>query len=165
MMRRSAYIASAVSFAILFAPSNVLAQSRDGFAKVQATIFRTIERNGDGAVSEPETRDFGNLAFASPDADDKGYFSLTDFLTFGLGWQAEALSSPSHQAVIRRFKTPVFRVWDRNADGRLTHPEMQGALTFEHVSADADRDGRLAMSEFAGARYFRGLLLIALERT
>ena len=127
-------------------------------------LFRVLDKNGDGLISQEEMRACGNrfnsheieAIFAIGDINNDGEIDLAEFV---------GVMCPSASTVVGRlsknYKTleeikQGFRKLDRNNDGLISKAEMaQAGLNEQEVNAifvlgDSNNDGEIDLEEFIG---------------
>merc|ERR1719309_172658 len=127
-------------------------------------LFRILDKDGDGNISQEEMRACGNrfnaqeieAIFAIGDVDNDGAISLNEFV---------AVMCPSASTVVGRLSKTYgnleqikqgFKKLDKNNDGMISKQEMSGAgLSNQEVDAifklgDTNGDGEIDIDEFIG---------------
>merc|ERR550532_1044860 len=125
-------------------------------------LFRILDINGDGLISQEEMRNCGNrfntveidAIFALGDVNNDGEIDLNEFV---------AVMCPSASTVVARiakdFKTlddakNAFQKMDRNGDGQISKGELQACgFNDQQVNAlfalgDTNGDGEIDLQEF-----------------
>ncbi|MCL6282349.1 hypothetical protein M3P21_02310 [Ruegeria sp. 2012CJ41-6] len=92
-------------------------------SEMEGASLDLIDKDGDGAVSPSEYRDFSNFAFEQMDTNKNGSLSAAELGAAGAG---EHMSST-----------------DANGDGKVTKSEMSDQMTKDFTAADKDGDGHL----------------------
>merc|ERR1712106_1027048 len=127
-------------------------------------LFRILDRDGDGNISEEEMRACGSkfnaqeieAIFAIGDVDNDGAISLNEFIT---------VMCPSASTVVGRMSKTYgnleeikqgFKKLDKDGDGKISKKEMASAgLSGQEVDAifklgDTNGDGEIDIDEFIG---------------
>lgn len=133
MQRRSSFIAFALAGACAF-----------GGAAAQGTrdVFDRIDRNGDGAISAEEFRNYMAATYGRKDADDNRILTWGELHADGRPQPADWVDF-SLDDVMAAIPT-AFAQRDRDGDGKLSREEMAaappGALVERAAEAEAKGD-------------------------
>ncbi len=124
------------------------ASAADGdWKELSGLAFRSIDADGNGAITPSEYSDFGGDVFSSMDHDGSRSLSLGEFYGWGFGMHNAAEDVGQAEA----FKTAmrvVFALWDRDADNQVTADEYRQSLDFDFQRADLDQGGFLSEREY-----------------
>lgn len=100
----------------------------------QKEAFLAFDTNQDGAATANEMVDGLFAIFAASDSDQNGSVSLDEFKTISLGY-AFVAEKTGKLAAYEASRVVIFNRWDKNADGKLTPPEMVGGSMLETLES------------------------------
>jgi len=124
--------------ALAFAAGPAFAQSQDPMQQLLANFDR-IDANGDGVIARAEYRAVQAARWPQIDRNGDGYLTEDDFPRIAAQRARTQLAQIAHLDIdgdgrIGRTEfldgpAPVFQRADRNGDGVLTRPELEGAAS------------------------------------
>lgn len=138
--------ASLMAMAVLVGPSLAQTAKTEGSETAELT-FASIDRNAQGFVHQGDLEAFRSDVFASMDTDENGKLTYVEFSAWDPGFSAIAAKENKMDAFITATKI-IFSIWDRDADGQITEPEMRFAMTADFRRADVNDDAVLSEDEF-----------------
>lgn len=109
-------------------------------------MFRMVDRDSDGAVSQGEADRFVDGLFAQVDGNKDGLVSWAELNGI--------LGSLAPQPQQRRQAKRAFERIDRNHDGHVDGREINRAAVEHFRFLDADRNGAVTLADLAGRDLF-----------
>ncbi|WP_191061813.1 CREC-EF hand family protein [Geminicoccus harenae] len=115
-------------------------------ATTNASIFDSVDVNGDGKISRQEIIHFIDLVFISTDADGDGHLTVEEFLQWDPGYLAMAEGN-DRAADMNDVKRDIYGSRDLNGDGTLEHDEFSVASLYDFYKAEVNHDRTLSQDE------------------
>lgn len=109
-------------------------------------LFRLVDHDGNGAISQGEADRFLDGLFAQVDGNKDGLVSWPEMLVIVKG----LAPAPAQRSEARR----TFDQVDRNRDGQIDGREINRAATAHFRFLDADGDGAITVADLAGRDLF-----------
>lgn len=138
--------ASIVACSLFVAPS-IANQTKTEGRQIAELTFASIDRNGQGFIHQGDLEVFRSDVFASMDENENNELSFEEFSAWDPGFSALAAKENKIEAYVTATKI-MFSVWDRDADGTITEPEMRFAMGADFRRADINDDAILSEKEF-----------------
>lgn len=137
---------SLIACALFAAPSMANQIKTEGRQTAELT-FAAIDRNENGFIHQGDLEAFRSDVFASMDTDENGELNYEEFSAWDPGFSAIAAKENKTDAYITATKI-IFSVWDRNANDKISEPEMRFAMGADFRRADINDDALLSEDEF-----------------
>lgn len=112
------------------------------------TTFQSVDANQDGAVSWREVEHFRNLVMLSMDSNDDGVVTSDEYIFWDMGW-ADLAETRDKFTELEAARRDVFKVWDRNGDGRLSPDEQTLSQTRDFYVASENTNESLNFKQFS----------------
>lgn len=139
-MKHTVFLAAVMSAAIAVTGGTALARS-GGHGHGPRIDFETMDRDGDGQITQAELQAMGEAHFTEADTDSDGFLSAAEL-------EAQAMARAAQHAA------RMMERMDANGDGKLAqdemHPRRDPAKMFSRL--DADSSGAISKEEFEAAR-------------
>ena len=123
-------------------------------AEAQAILFKSMDANGDAAVTPREFETFRRQAMTAMDADGDSRVSIQEWGSFDPGFLGIA-EERGAQMQLMDAKDDVFQRYNVSGDAYLSNEEMMAGLFRDFLEADGDDDGRLTETESASLRLLK----------
>jgi hypothetical protein len=103
--------------------------------------FAMIDANEDGVITAEEAASAADDVFTAMDADDDGMLTKEEYMSVRMGPQLGR--NPERQQQRQAAKEARFDEMDQDGDGSITKAEFLTLAEKHHMSADADKDGKI----------------------
>ena len=135
-MKHTVFLAAVMSAAIAVAGGTALARS-GGHGHGPQIDFETMDRDGDGQITQAELQAMGEAHFADADTDNDGFLSAAEL-------EAQAMARAAQHAA------RMMERMDANGDGKVTREEFMQGHDAMFDAMDTNGDGVIDAEERSG---------------